>query len=270
MDDLMGQIKYVQLESGGFLADPDFQLMNSSERGIYCSIIFYMYLNDGKILNDPERIKKLCNADESFEKSWEVVEKKFTIKNGHLTHKRVRKELAKAKKFLQHQRNAGLASAKARQPRFNHGSTTDITQRQPSKVKGSKVKESKVKESEGEKIAYAPAVFLLKDEYRELAGEFGRDETDRYIEKLDLHIKSKGTKYESHAATIQKWMREDVVIKVIPPEDITKQQREKLKESFRTEYEVFLNDPETTDEQIKALPIYQSPIFQELIKEVRA
>ena len=42
MDDIMGNIKYVQLEAGDFLADPDFQLMTSEERGIYCSIIFYM------------------------------------------------------------------------------------------------------------------------------------------------------------------------------------------------------------------------------------
>jgi uncharacterized protein YdaU (DUF1376 family) len=143
MDDKMGNIKYVQLESGDFLADPDFQLMNSTERGIYCSVIFYMYLNNGKILNDPKRIEKLCNTDINFESSWKTVQKKFAEKNGYLTHKRVRKELAKAKRFLQHQRKAGLASAAARQPRFNHGSTTVQPSNQPNKTKESKVKQNK-------------------------------------------------------------------------------------------------------------------------------
>ena len=145
MEFRMTEIKYVQLESGDFLADPDFQLMTSSERGIYCSVIFYMYLNDGKILNDPSRIKILTNSDESFEISWKVVEKKFVEKNGYLTHKRVRKELAKAKKFIQRQRKAGLASAAARQPRLNGGSTTVQPAMQPNKVKESKRKESKTK-----------------------------------------------------------------------------------------------------------------------------
>ena len=153
----MTTIKYVQLESADFLSDPDFQMMNSTERGIYCSVIFYMYLNDGRILNEPNRIKKLCNVDINFENSWEVVQKKFVEKNGYLTHKRVRRELAKAKKFIQHQRRAGLASGKARQPRFNHGSTTDATQRQPNKVKESKVKQSNIKENK-EKRFRPPAL----------------------------------------------------------------------------------------------------------------
>ena len=139
----MGQIKYVQLESGGFLADPDFQLMNSSERGIYCSIIFYMYLNDGKILNDPERIKKLCNADESFEKNWETVEKNFIQKNGYLTHKRVRKELTKAQKYFQTQRNAGLRGAEKRWAGHSKPNGVAIARPMANKVKKSKVKKSK-------------------------------------------------------------------------------------------------------------------------------
>lgn len=141
MDDKMGNIKYVQLEAGDFLADPDFQLMTDAERGIYCSIIFYMYLNDGKILNDTARIKALTNSSKDFEKNWKTVRKKFGEKNGYLTHRRVRKELAKAKRFIQHQRNAGLASAAARQPRFNHGSTTVQPSLQPNKRKESKTKQ---------------------------------------------------------------------------------------------------------------------------------
>lgn len=157
MDSTMGDIKYVQLEAADFLSDPDFQLMSAAERGIYTSIIFYMYGNEGKILDDPEQIKRLTNANEDFEKQWENVRKRFisiseaglrgsrrySDKKIYLTHKRVRKELIKAKKFIQHQRTAGLASAAARQQACNDGLTAVQPRFLPNKVKESKLKESK-------------------------------------------------------------------------------------------------------------------------------
>ena len=158
MENEMGDIKYVQLESGEFLSDPDFQLMTSNERGIYCSVIFYMYLNGGKIINDPKRIENLCNVDVNFEKSWKVVQKKFVEKNGYLTHKRVRKELVKAKKFLQHQRKAGLASAAARQSKANGGLTGVQPAVLPSKVKESKVKVSKDKDTKSVRKFVPPSI----------------------------------------------------------------------------------------------------------------
>ena len=154
----MGNIKYVQLESGDFLSDPDFQLMSSCERGIYCSVIFYMYLNDGKILNDPDRIKKLCNVDENFEKSWSVVQKKFTEKGGYLTHKRVRKELAKAKRYFQTQRRAGLKGAERRWGRHNDPNGDDIAEPMANKVKESKVKVSKDKDTKSARKFVPPSL----------------------------------------------------------------------------------------------------------------
>ena len=44
--------KYVSLEPNAFLSDKDFQLMNAEERGVYCTIIFYLYSNGGKIEKD--------------------------------------------------------------------------------------------------------------------------------------------------------------------------------------------------------------------------
>lgn len=139
----MGEIKYVQLESSSFLSDPDFQLMNATERGVYCTVIFYMYLNDGKIQNDPERIKTLTNSGESFEKSWNCVKKKFTEKRGYLTHKRVRKELAKAKKYFQTQRRAGLIGAEKRWGGHSDPNESDIAEPMANKVKESKRKKNK-------------------------------------------------------------------------------------------------------------------------------
>ena len=45
----MADIKYVQLAAADFLADIDFQMMTAEERGVYCSIIFYLYANGGNI-----------------------------------------------------------------------------------------------------------------------------------------------------------------------------------------------------------------------------
>ena len=38
-------IKYVQLEPAAFLSDTDYQIMTAEQRGIYCSLIFYLYAN---------------------------------------------------------------------------------------------------------------------------------------------------------------------------------------------------------------------------------
>jgi hypothetical protein len=63
-----------------------------------------------------------------------------------IKHKRVTKELAKAKRFVQNQRKAGLASARKRQQRVNHGSTDVTTRLEPAKTK-SNVIEKKDKDS---------------------------------------------------------------------------------------------------------------------------
>lgn len=202
MDDAMTTIKYVQLESADFLSDPDFQLMTSEERGIYCSVIFYMYLNDGKILNEPQRIKKLCNVDTDFEKSWRVVQKKFTEKNGYLTHKRVQKELAKAKKYFQTQRQAGLRGAEKRWA--GHG---DPNRPAIARPMANKVKESKGKVSKNKHLDF---VFLTENDYSKLLEKFGETRTTELIEELNIGLGSKGYKYKSHYFTILSWAKRKV------------------------------------------------------------
>jgi hypothetical protein len=55
----------------------------------------------------------LCNC-EDFSKIWSNISKKFQTRNGVIKHKRVTKELRMAKKFIQHQRKAGLTGASKR------------------------------------------------------------------------------------------------------------------------------------------------------------
>ena len=63
-------INYVSLDSKSFVSDAAFQAMNAETRGVYCTLIFYLYANGGSIAFDPLALGRLCNCDD-FEKVWE-------------------------------------------------------------------------------------------------------------------------------------------------------------------------------------------------------
>jgi uncharacterized protein YdaU (DUF1376 family) len=108
------KIKYVQLESDAFLTDLDYIRFTPAERGLYCSLIFFLASNDGKCEFDPAALSRLCNCDnvQQFEQFWHTIAKKFQVRNGVIKHKRVTKELRKAKKMLQARRKAGQKGAR--------------------------------------------------------------------------------------------------------------------------------------------------------------
>lgn len=108
------KIKYVQLEAAAFLSDDGFQMMDAAERGIYCTIIFYMLCNNGRIKNDPQAIKKLCNVTSNFEQKWESVMSKLYLKGTWLRHRRVDSVLRIAQKKMQDAVDAGLKGAEKR------------------------------------------------------------------------------------------------------------------------------------------------------------
>jgi uncharacterized protein YdaU (DUF1376 family) len=137
------KIQYVSLESGAFISDLIFQAMTAEERGVYCTLIFYLYQNNGRLPFDIESFKHLCNC-ENFAKVWEFVKQKFIIKNGRVFHKRVSKELDRAKKLSQVQSEKGVKGMKSRWSNDN----TAITEKLPD---NNQAKESKAKPSE-EKI----------------------------------------------------------------------------------------------------------------------
>jgi hypothetical protein len=140
------KIKYVQLESDAFLTDLDYITMSHAERSVYCTLIFYLTSNNGKCEYKPSALSKLCHCEnvEEFEEIWQGISKKFQTRNGVIKHKRVTKVLRRAKKFIQRQREAGLASARKKQQRLSHGSTDVTSPVQPTKTKGNvNEKESK-------------------------------------------------------------------------------------------------------------------------------
>lgn len=141
------KIKYVQLESDAFLTDLDYITMSHAERSVYCTLIFYLTSNNGKCEYKPSALSKLCHCEnvEEFEEIWHGISKKFQVRNNVIKHKRVTKELRKAKKFIRHQRKAGLASARKRKQRLNRGSADVTSPVQPTKTKGNvNEKEKKV------------------------------------------------------------------------------------------------------------------------------
>ncbi len=118
------KIKYVSLESGAFLSDLVFQAMNAEERGVYCSLLFYLYENNGRLPLNIETLKHLCNC-ENFEKVWQFIRQKFIVKKGFITHKRVSRELDKARQLSQAQSEKGVKGMKSRW----HSDNTAITKR---------------------------------------------------------------------------------------------------------------------------------------------
>jgi len=130
------KIKYVQLESDAFLTDIDFVQFTPAERGIYCSLILFLTSNDGKCAFEPAALSRICNCGsvEEFEKIWQRISKKFQLRKGTIRHKRVTKELVRAKKLLQAKRRGGLSTARKRQHSTSTayrtaGSTTDAKER---------------------------------------------------------------------------------------------------------------------------------------------
>lgn len=111
------KIKYVQLESDAFLTDIDFVQFTPAERGVYCSLILYLTSNDGKCTSEPAALSRICNCHsvEEFETIWQRVSKKFQLRKDIIRHKRVSKELSRARKLLQAKRRGGLSTARKRQ-----------------------------------------------------------------------------------------------------------------------------------------------------------
>ena len=144
-------IRYVQLEAAAFLTDPDFMRMSCEQKGVYCSLIFLLYCNGGKLKVGVEPdgtansrdIASLCN-DLDLRDGIDTVLSKFIFAKGMLSHKRVTEELDKAKGFSEAKRRAGLMGA---EKRWHSDSTDDSTAIPPAMAKKSKVKVNKEKEN---------------------------------------------------------------------------------------------------------------------------
>jgi len=202
------KVKFVQLEPAAFILDC--MDMPNDEFGVYARLNFMLYVEQGILPNNPEKLAHLCNLNrDDFGKIFERIRKKFVCKNSSIRHHKVTKELRAARKRLQDKINAGLASAEARnkdrtkpQQRSSNAST-NISKGKVSKGKVSKGKVSKDKEK------YKDFVLLTSEEYKKLIEKLGKNQTEDYIESLNDYLGSKGKKYRSHYHTILMWHKRD-------------------------------------------------------------
>lgn len=110
------QPKYVSLEPDAFLSDLDFQAMTAEQRGVYCTLIFYLYRNNGRLRYDIGVLAKLCHVNGDFD--FQTVLRKFQVRRGFIRHKRVTRELARAQVRVDR-------AVKAAQTRWDRDSTSN-------------------------------------------------------------------------------------------------------------------------------------------------
>jgi len=77
------------------------------------------------------------------------------------------------------------------------------------KLNTTKLNTTKQKSIAPEKQKYLDFVMLTDDEHKKLIEKIGQTETERYIERLNNYIGSKGKKYKSHYHTILNWSSKD-------------------------------------------------------------
>jgi len=120
----MAKIRYVQLEPEAIIAEPDFQMMTVSERGVYLTLMLYLFCNGGRMKLDIDRMSTMFRCDD-FEKIWQQIRGKFVVKGDTISHKMVTKKLARARRFAQARRSAGVKGAQKRWQ--SHNATSDET-----------------------------------------------------------------------------------------------------------------------------------------------
>jgi uncharacterized protein YdaU (DUF1376 family) len=125
-----------------FTGDIDFQTMTAEERGVFCTIIFYMYQNKGYCNLDNTSMATLCGCSNNFDRVWEKIKNKFIHNSGGLTHKRVISEYSKSLQRMQTSVKAGVKGAKRRWG--GHKGSHEENNSHPTEKKClSKVKENK-------------------------------------------------------------------------------------------------------------------------------
>jgi hypothetical protein len=145
-------LQYVQFKPGAYLFDTDFHMMTAEERGVYWSLIIYLYVNGGTldlaeqesgslITPNGRQVAVLSNCFKTgteWEQIWNTVRKKFKIKKGILTHTQVTKDLRKAAKYRRDKSLAGKKGMESRYGTVRGGDTTNKSKAKQSKDKVSK------------------------------------------------------------------------------------------------------------------------------------
>jgi uncharacterized protein YdaU (DUF1376 family) len=159
---------YIQLEPGAYPQDTDWQIMTAEERGCYHSLITFIACNDGKISKDPNGLALLCNINiEKLKTFLKKYSHKFLIKGECISHKRVNKELAKARKYI---KQKSLAGKKGMQRRYNSVITdppnSDITKERKGKGREEKGRKEKNYDTNDSSFSQQSRISLASDELK--------------------------------------------------------------------------------------------------------
>lgn len=137
-------INFVQFNVSRFINDPDFILMNLEERGLYLTMIFMLFMNDGSMKLEPGLFRFFnCRSEKQFLKIWDKVKFKFEIKRKKLTNPFVTSEYRRIEKYRQSRAAAGLKGAAVTWQSHGSGNGTAAAKEREGKVSESKVSNDK-------------------------------------------------------------------------------------------------------------------------------
>ena len=144
------------------LSDPEVMFWEMEAIGCYWQLITFLWLNGGKFEFKLEDLCKLfrVNRKKTAEKLWLKISKKFVLKDGIVTHKRILKEMQKQEASRLKRSKAGKKGMKSRWGNDNNVNNNDteedITENNPSSPVSSSTSPSiKEKDNKKEKIYFS-------------------------------------------------------------------------------------------------------------------
>ncbi len=130
----MGNTPAFQYYPADLIADPELLTWDMETIGCYWMMISYLWINSGKIEKNPENLCKIFrkNHKKIAEKFWKNIEKKFELKEGFITHKRVTKEMQRQADNKLRRQNAGQKGGLAKAQNRSNAKTPTVAKRSPS------------------------------------------------------------------------------------------------------------------------------------------
>lgn len=142
------KIRYVSIDPSAILLDQQFVSLNLQQRGMYFSILLYLFVNNGSIGKDFNALAKAIGyTGNQFEKSFKSISSLFTVRSNCITSPLVSKAIARAVELSSNQSAKGISSAKARGYKIEQPKPVEPGEAKRREDKISEVKRSDSKES---------------------------------------------------------------------------------------------------------------------------
>ena len=121
------------------MSDPEVMFWDMEAMGCYWQMITYLWLNGGKFEYNIENLCKLFrkNHKKTAEKYWKKIEKKFELKDGVVTHKRVLKEMQKQAESRLRRQEAGRRGGLQKAENCSNATENTVAKLSPSSLPSS-------------------------------------------------------------------------------------------------------------------------------------